>query len=233
MAGETIKTTAICLRINPWSRSSHIVEWMTPFGTVTTAVKGAVRAKGAFLGQYDFNYNCEIVYYSGKGESSLHPLRECTPLKFHERLRGDFRAMALAEYERYLIGKFSPAGSDAAAWYELLDSSLDSIAARQLENSELLAEMIDFEMRVLDLSGISPHLEVQSGSLRLQGERAILITKDVAKCLENPRNEKNPKILLDTTRVIGVFYIFHLGLSSVIRRTVMRMITKKKIEREG
>lgn len=231
MAGETVKTTAICLRISPWSRSSHIVEWLTPLGIVTTAVKGAVRPKSAFLGQYDLNYTCEIIYYPGKGQG-LHPLRECTPLEFRERLRGDFRAMALAEYERYLTSKLSPGGSEARSWYELLACSLDFIAARQSENAELLAEMIDFELKILDLSGISPRLEAQSGSLRLQGERAVFIAKDVAKCLENPKKEKNLKILLDTARVIGVFYVFHLGLSSAVRRSVIQMINKQKTERE-
>ena len=49
MAGETTKTEAICLDIRPWSRTSHIVRWMTPEGPVTTVVKGAVRPKSAFL----------------------------------------------------------------------------------------------------------------------------------------------------------------------------------------
>ena len=45
MAGETTKTEAVCLDIRPWSRTSHIVRWMTPDGPVTTVVKGAVRPK--------------------------------------------------------------------------------------------------------------------------------------------------------------------------------------------
>ena len=95
MAGETVKAEAVCLRIVPWSRTSHIVQWLTPTGKVTTVVKGAVRPKSFFLGQYDLNYTCEIVYYArGKGE--LHALRECTPLVFREGLRGDSRALALA-----------------------------------------------------------------------------------------------------------------------------------------
>ena len=37
MAGETVKTAAVCLRIVPWSRTSHIVQWLTPAGKVTTS----------------------------------------------------------------------------------------------------------------------------------------------------------------------------------------------------
>ena len=97
MAGETTKTEAVCLDIRPWSRTSHIVRWMTPDGPVTTVVKGAIRPKSAFLGQYDLNYTCEIVYYSrAKGE--LHALRECSPLSTRDSLRSNYRALVLAEY---------------------------------------------------------------------------------------------------------------------------------------
>ena len=55
MAGETIKTDAICLGIHPWSKTSHVTSWLTPSGRVATVVKGAVPPKSAFLGQYDLN----------------------------------------------------------------------------------------------------------------------------------------------------------------------------------
>ena len=88
MAGETVRTGAICLDIRPWSRTSHVVSWLTPTGKVATVVKGAVRAKSQFLGQYDLNYTCDIIYYArAKGE--LHALRECVPLEMREGLRGD------------------------------------------------------------------------------------------------------------------------------------------------
>ena len=91
MAGETLKTTGIVLDIRPWSRTSHVVTWLTPDrGPVVTLVKGAVRPKSAFLGQYDFFYTCELVYYiRAKGE--LHAIREAAPLNPREHLRGSFR----------------------------------------------------------------------------------------------------------------------------------------------
>ena len=56
MAGEIIKTQGIVLSIHPWSQTSHVVTWLTPdHGPVTTLVKGAVRTKSAFLGQYDLS----------------------------------------------------------------------------------------------------------------------------------------------------------------------------------
>ena len=77
-SGETLKAEALCLAVHPWSRTSHIVRWLTPRGTLATLVKGAVRPKSAFLGQYDLNYTCELVYYA-RARGELHALRECVP----------------------------------------------------------------------------------------------------------------------------------------------------------
>ena len=122
MAGETQKTAAVCLRIHPWSRTSHIVSWLTPDGPLSTIVKGAVRPKSAFLGQYDLNYTCEILYYV-RGRRGLHPLRECAPLNLRENLRGDFRNLALAGYFRELMVQFAPAGAEAQQWYGTLEDA--------------------------------------------------------------------------------------------------------------
>ena len=79
MAGEIIKTTGTVLAIHPWSRTSHVVAWLTPdHGVVSTLVKGAVRAKSAFLGQYDLFYTCDLLYYA-RASGDLHALREVTP----------------------------------------------------------------------------------------------------------------------------------------------------------
>ena len=100
MAGETVKCEAICLDVRPWSRTSHVVSWLTPHGRIVTLVKGAVRPKSAFLGQYDLNYTCEIVWYR-RAKGDLHALRECSPLVLRENLRGDWRALLAAEHFHY------------------------------------------------------------------------------------------------------------------------------------
>lgn len=101
MAGETVKCEAICLDVRPWSRTSHVVAWLTPHGRIVTLVKGAVRPKSAFLGQYDLNYTCELVYYA-RSRGDLHALRECAPICLRAELRGDYRALALAGHFRRL-----------------------------------------------------------------------------------------------------------------------------------
>ena len=182
-------------------------------------VKGAVRPKSQFLGQYDLNYTCEILYYArSKGE--LHALRECSPLELREELRRNYRALIVAGYYRKLAGEFSPDGPDCREWYDLLDVSLSHLRA-DIQN------LLAFEMQVLNLLGLQPELEsLGEGGFALRGERRMPITAEVSEFLGNPLQKvKNSQIPLDAARVIGVFYQFHLDCSPEVRRSVLRMIS--------
>ncbi len=221
MAGETIKTSAICLRITPWSRTSHIVQWLTPHGKIVTVVKGAMRPKSAFLGQYDLNYTCEILYYArAKGE--LRALRECVPLELRSELRQNFKALVIADYVRTNIGELAPMGAEAAEWYELLARTLERLRTAQADYLKIL---LQFECAALHLAGLSPELEANSGGFVLRGERRLPISPEVARCIQDLDNEKNSKILLDAARVIGVFYTFHLDCAVETRRAVLKLIS--------
>ena len=227
MAGETVKTEAICLDIRPWSRTSHVVSWLTPSGRVTTLVKGAVRPKSAFLGQYDLNYTGEVVYYA-RASGELHALRECSPLDFREPLRGDYRALAAAGYFRQLAADFAPSGPDCAAWYSALADALDRLA-RDPAGAATVGEVLRFELAVLAMLGLKPEVEASSGAFALRGERRIPVSPEVAAYLRDPtRPAENPRTPLDAARVIGVFYQFHLDCASEVRRTVLGMISKTK-----
>ena len=226
MAGETAKTEAICLDIRPWSRTSHVVSWLTRGGRVTTLVKGAVRPKSAFLGKYDLNYTCEVVYYA-RARADLHALRECSPLEMREGLRGDYRAMAAAGYFRRLVHDFAPSGPDCGAWYEELSGALDRL--NRGPGAATVGEVLRFELAVLGLLGLEPGLEAESGAFALRGERRIPVSAEVAAYLRDPtRPVENLQTPLDAARVIGVFYQFHLDCASDVRRSVLKMICKNK-----
>ena len=243
MAGETIKTEAICLDIRPWSRTSHVVSWLTPMGKVATVVKGAVRAKSQFLGQYDLNYTCDILYYA-RATGELHALRECVPLEMREELRDDYRKLALAGYMRRLVAELAPMGSDGEAWFKTLASALDRLvswSAGRMNNGSLVGLFLEFELDVLRLSGLKPDFSkydrtaewsafsVETGSFGSGEGRCVRVSRETAEYLANgAENEKNSQIPLDAARVIGVFYQFHLDCASDVRRTVLEMISSKK-----
>ena len=227
MAGEIIKTKGVCLVVHPWSRTSHIVKWLTPDGPVTCHVKGATRPKSAFLGQYDLNYTCEVLYYA-RARGDLHALRECSPMSMRESLRDDFRALVLADYMRAQCSALAPHGSDCAPWLALLEDALDSLCVRKAGRDELLRALLSFELEVLRLSGLYPEIEAESGSFALRGERVLPVSSEVALCIRKPLSEKNFQILVDAARAIGVFYSFHLDSAPEIRRTVMRIISNNE-----
>ena len=231
MAGETIKTEALCLDIRPWSKTSHIVKWLTPNGKVGTIVKGAVRPKSFFLGQYDLNYTCEILYYA-RARGDLHALRECTPVERRDGLRGDYRRLLLAEHVRQVTGELASAGPEARGWYDLAVSALDGA----VQSDNLLGDMLEFEISALRLAGVSPDFTgcrapfspfyLEEGSFKGQSSRQMPISPMVAACLMRPKAVKNPTILLDAARVIGVYYNFHLDFSLETRRTIVKLVAQ-------
>lgn len=238
MAGETIKTEGIALRIRPWSRTSHIVSWMTPLGKVTTVVKGANRSKSFFLGQYDLNYTCELLYYArAKGE--LHALKECYPIKTRDFLRENFRLIALSDYFRFLVYELSPHGEEATDWHSALESALEGLKGRAAGH-ELLSALLAFEEKILELAGLRPDFEtfdkaketllfsIENGNYTSDEGRLLRVSARVARALISPSKEKNYEILLDAARVIGVFYSFQVDCARDVRRSLLELISNRK-----
>ena len=230
MAGETLKTAAICLGIRPWSRTSHVVRWLTPNGRIVTIVKGAERPKSFFLGQYDVNYTCEILYYLGaRGE--VHAIRECFPLERRDGLRDNYRALLTAEYFRALVEELTPNGPEAAEWFELLAAALDRLAAAEIRGRTaadfFLRELLAFELNALDLAGLAPDLTAGEGRLALRGERSIPLSSECARCLAEPAAAANYATLSEAVRTLGVFLVFHLNAAVEIRRTLLRILSRR------
>lgn len=233
MAGETLKSEALCLAVSPWSKTSHVVSWLTPAGRVTTVVRGATRPKSFFLGQYDLNYTCEIVYYA-RAKGDVHALRECAPLAPRDDLRGDYARLAVAGYLRVLASRFAPPGDESRAWFAWLAGSLDELVGGRLSLPWLLKK----ELSALDLMGLRLSFEEEGGLLFLSGERKIPVSPEVFAFLKTLSDggdacsdSKISSEALDAARVIGVYYSFHVDGVSDVRRTVLNMI-RHKLKRE-
>jgi DNA repair protein RecO len=236
MAGETQKTTGLVLDIRPWSRTSHIVTWLVPEkGPIATLVKGAVRPKSAFLGQYDFFYTCELIYYvRAKGE--LHAIREASPIECREFLRGRFRAAALASYACYLIKEHCPHSSEASVWYNFLERFLDRLDG----NLDFELKMISLETAVLSLAGLSPDFteadfsaETIPFSIDLgragSGAKTVQLSSGAAKlialggkCADGNVNSSDKR---DAIRFLGLFTRYHIDMPPDIRRNTLLLGT--------
>jgi len=243
MAGEIIKTRGIVLAIHPWSRTSHVVAWLTPdHGVVSTLVKGAVRPKSAFLGQYDLFYACDLLYYA-HASGGLHALRETVPLNFRESLRGAWRETSLAGYAASLVRELAPPGAESAAWYDFLDGFLDllettaSDAELHADCALMLRRTIQLEMAVLQLAGLSPDFSgldnvapwtpfaLDSGRCG-NGTRTVRINVHTVAALTRPDAQSTGIAdLQDGIRFLGAFLAYHLDFPVEIRRSLMKALT--------
>ena len=234
MAGETQKTAALVLDIRPWSRTSHIVTWLTPErGPIATIVKGAVRPKSAFLGQYDLFYTCELVYYvRAKGE--LHAIREVAPVNAREYLRGRFRATALASYASYLVKEHCPHSSEADEWYGFLGGFLDGLEG----DFDFGRKMVSLEMAFLEMAGLSPDFsgadfsaEVVPFSIGLgragTGAKTLQLPSGAARLVaagaECADMESSAADITAAIRFLGLFMRYHIDMPPDIRRNTLQL----------
>ncbi len=235
MAGETVKTKGIVLDIRPWSRTSHVVTWLTPdHGPVTTLVKGAVRPKSAFLGQYDLFYTCELIYYA-RSRGDLHAIREASALDLRDHLRGDFRATAFASYAAYLVREHCPHGAEAEAWFAFLERQLD--AAKSDRAALAGVELIALETEFLALAGLSPDFAGAdfaapciSFAIDLghagTGAKTVQLPSDAARLVaaHGKGQSPAPDAVSAAIRFLGLFLRYHLDLPPDIRRSTLQLL---------
>ncbi len=154
MAIAFIKTPAICINVRPFSKTSHMVTWLTPkYGRITTPIKGAQRPKSAFLGKYDIGYTCEIVLYVHE-RNGIHNIRECHPIVFREELHASWRSGISANYACDLAMRAAHPHLPAEQLFEILSDLLDHLPA--LARHEHALTLLWFESRLLTAIGIAP-----------------------------------------------------------------------------
>lgn len=148
------KTEALVLRIVPFSRTSHIVTWLTPqHGKLSTIIKGACRPRSPFLGQYDLFYTCELLFYT-RERNNLHIARECAPISTRTALRNDWRASVCASYMCDLTARISMRGGNQRELYEVASSALDFLCEDGIRPQFLFW----FELRLAKVLGLAPQL---------------------------------------------------------------------------
>ena len=148
------KTEALVLRITPYSRTSQVVTWLTPdYGRLVTLAKGACRPKSSFLGQYDLFYTCELIFYR-REKSSVHILRECSPLESRTAFRDNWKAMMCASYVCELVWRVSQEDHSQPDLYEFTNASLNYLSAGSIKPQFL----VWIELKLMDLLGMAPQI---------------------------------------------------------------------------
>jgi len=120
-----VKTLAIPLAHYPYSSTSRIVHWLTRHhGKISTLLKGALRPKSPFLGEYELFSTSELLYLPRR-TGTLHTGKECALLHPRPAFRTDWRAMQAASYISTLFNRTVPEESPHPGLFEFYEELLD------------------------------------------------------------------------------------------------------------
>lgn len=164
---------ALTLKWFPVTGSSRVVVWFTRHhGRLSTLIKGAQRPKSWTLGQYDYFYTCELLFYRRASED-LHIFKECAPLKRRGGLRQNWRGCAAASHIADLLYRVSPPLAVSAPLFDLTSLVLDCLAAG--EKSPAL--LFWYELQLLRELGVAPDLSGKpSGEVHFAYEEGRVVS---------------------------------------------------------
>lgn len=150
-----VRATAIPLACHPYSSTSRVVHWLTRRqGKVSTILKGALRPKSPFLGEYELFGTSELLYYR-KRIGMLHAGMECALLHPRPSFRIHWRAMQTASYLSALFNKTTPDEAYQPGLFELYEQFLDLTE----QYGESFPFLIWTELKFCDHHGHAPYLE--------------------------------------------------------------------------
>ena len=151
------KTSAIVLRVSPFSRTSHMVTWLDAAGRqLVTVVKGATRPKSIFLGQYDLFYTCELLSYENESDTGVRYAKECYPERLRANLRANWRASQCASWFALLAREVTLHSAPMPELYALLTETLDCISASPSQPPSPLV-FARYESKLLAFCGLRPN----------------------------------------------------------------------------
>jgi len=149
-----VKTTAIPLAYYPYSSTSRIVHWLTRHhGKISTLLKGALRPRSPFLGEYELFGTSELLYLTQR-TGTLYSGKECALLHPRPTFRSDWRAMQSASYLTALFNKTTPEETPCSELFSLYEELLDF--AEEYGNS--FAFLFWAKLRFCDHHGHAPNL---------------------------------------------------------------------------
>ncbi len=248
---------AIALRFGPYSNTSRFVVWLTAsHGRVVTLIKGALRPKSHFLGQYDLFATSDLVFYRHPRDH-VHAARECALLRPRPWLRADWRAAAAASGAADMLIKALPSDEPHPEVYAAFAAMLDALA----RPGSAATALHWFELRFLDLEGLQPKLQHCSScatdlppdtAARFSPSKGGLVCPACAARLTSPSDPVAPDVLAmlgvwqrakspddlaavrhtagqqrSMASLLGAFLRFHLNLRLAARDVAMEILDER------
>jgi DNA repair protein RecO (recombination protein O) len=190
------RATAIPLACFPYSSTSRVVHWLTRHhGKISTLLKGALRPKSPFLGEYDLFSTSELLYFA-KRTHTLHTAKECAMLHRRNAFRTDWRAMQTASYLSFLFNKTTPEEAPQPELFELYEQFLD-LAEEHGRHPQFLAWA---ELRFCAHHGHAPNFNdcvlcAATTDLRFCASQGGVVCAACSKARKLPILESPPDIL--------------------------------------
>ena len=150
-----VQTEGIVLKSFDFRETSRIATFFTKGqGKVKGILKGIRKDHKKFGSNIDkFSVN-DIVYYR-YSRSDLHLVSQCDLKQFFFSIRQDYKRNMAANYGLELVDIVMPAEEPNEDVYQLVFDYLNS-----LENFEDIDKLVHlFQIKMLQLSGFSPHLD--------------------------------------------------------------------------
>ncbi|MCA9218485.1 MAG: DNA repair protein RecO [Planctomycetales bacterium] len=148
------KTTAIVLRLIPFSESSYVVTlYSEDFGKITGMAKGARRAKSAFASALDLLSVCRIVFIR-KSSDAMDLLTEAALEQPFRAARRDLSRLYGGYYVLELIDALTDQRDPNPSLFRTLQETVKALDSNANVNSVL----VRFELNALKLLGQLPSL---------------------------------------------------------------------------
>jgi DNA repair protein RecO (recombination protein O) len=149
------QTEAFVIKIQDFRETSRIARFFSrDFGRISGVMKGIRKDPRKFGSGADVYSLNEIVYYE-YSRSDLHLISQCDLKEYYFPIRQDYARSVAANYAVELIDVIMPAGESNLDVYALLKNFF-----QELTTARDIGKLIHiFQVKILHLSGFSPHLD--------------------------------------------------------------------------
>lgn len=218
-----ITTEAIVLKSFDLRETSRITTFFTKsHGKVKGVLKGIRKDPRKFGSSVDkFSVN-DVVYYQ-YSRSDLHLISQCDLKQFFFNIRQDYKRNMAANYCLELVDVVMPPEQKNSKVYSLMINFFEA-----LETIKDIDKLIHiFQVKILLLSGFSPHLDscVKCGR-KIKGKARFSLIAGGLICPECPTSQVSFMIISKGT-IASILHIEQSSWESVLRLGLTKAVKKE------
>jgi len=223
-----VSTEAIVLKSIDLRETSRLTIFFTKsHGKVKGILKGIRKDPKKFGSSVDkFSVN-DIVFYQYR-HSDIHLISQCDLTQFFFPIRQNYQRNLAASYALELVDVVMPVEESNRRVYQLLLNYFNALGS--IRDIDKLVHI--FQIKILDLSGFSPHLDsCVRCNKKIKGKARFSMALGGLICVDCPTNETTFSIISKGT-VATILYIeksdwkksLRLGLTKTVRKELKHVL---------